>query len=546
MRETRPIGELLKEKGFITEEHIHFALKEQKASGERLGETLIRLGLVTDFEVAQVLAEQAGLPFMDLRGLVPEPRALIQVPANFARERLILPVRLDEEGLLVAVADPFDAVSLESLRRILKVKPLFHVAPKNEIKRVAEWFYYFLENPPEKEIENYLERLRENPRYEVPVEELWRHLLILAITKRATDLHLSPSDKTTRVFFRIDGLLELQFVFPQRVHQRLVSAVKVRAGMDIAEQRLPQDGRLSFEFLGEEYDLRISTVKAPYGENLVVRILPVKATVLHLASLGFEKEEIETLERLFAQPHGIILVTGPTGSGKTTTLYSALRKIDLLHKNILTAEDPIEYYLPLIRQTQINEEIGYTFASAIRHFLRQDPDVILVGEIRDEETAFMAVRAAITGHLLLSTLHANDAISAIPRLRDLGLSDSMLATAILGILSQRLVRKLCPYCLEEYEPPPDLLKRFGLPAGEVYLRGKGCDNCRGTGFLGRLVLAEILPFSENLRGLVAQGADPLRLAQAAREEGFLSFWEAARKRVLSGLTTVEEIARVLG
>ncbi len=546
MKETRPIGELLKEKGFITEEHIRFALKEQKASGERLGETLIRLGLVTDFEVAQVLAEQTGLPFMDLRGLVPEPRALIQVPANFARERLILPIKLTEEGLIVAVADPFDAVSLESLRRILKVKPLFHVAPKNEIKRVAEWFYYFLENPPEREIDGYLKRLKENPQYEVPIEDLWRHLLILAITKRATDMHLSPSDKTTRVFFRIDGLLELQFVFPQKIHQRLVSAVKVRAGMDIAEQRLPQDGRLSFKFLGEEYDLRISTVKAPYGENMVVRILPVKSTVLHLASLGFEKEEIALLEKLFAKPYGIILVTGPTGSGKTTTLYSALRKIDLLHKNVITAEDPIEYYLPLIRQTQIYEEIGYTFASAIRHFLRQDPDVILVGEIRDEETAIMAVRASLTGHLLLSTLHANNALSAIPRLRDLGLSDSMLSTALLGILSQRLVRRLCPYCLEEYQPPKDLLARFDLPPDETYLRGRGCDNCRGTGFLGRLVVAEILPFSSEMRSLIAQGADPLQIEEVAKKAGFLSFKESARKRILSGLTTVEELARVLG
>ncbi len=545
MRETRPIGELLKEKGFISEEHIRFALKEQKASGERLGETLTRLGLVTDFEVAQVLAEQAGFPFIDLRGLVPEARALIQVPANFARERLILPVRIDEDELLLALADPFDAVSIESLTRILKLKPRFHVAPKNEIKRVTEWFYYFLENPPEKEIETYLERLRENPQYEAPIEELWRHLLILAITKRATDLHLSPSDRTTRVFFRIDGLLELQFVFPQKIHQRLVSAIKVRAGMDIAEQRLPQDGRLSFEFLGEEYDLRISTVKAPYGENLVVRILPVKSTVLHLSSLGFEKEEIEVLEDLFASPYGIILVTGPTGSGKTTTLYSALRKIDLLHKNVITAEDPIEYYFPLIRQTQINDDIGYTFASAIRHFLRQDPDVILVGEIRDEETASMAVRAAITGHLILSTLHANDAISAIPRLRDFGLSNSLLATSVLGIISQRLVRKLCPYCLEEYQPSEILLEKFNLSKKEIYLRGSGCDNCRGTGFLGRLALVEILPFSEKLKSQIAQDKDPLILRQIANEERFISFFDTARKRVLSGLTTVEEISRVL-
>ncbi len=542
----KPIGKLLQEKGFLSEEHIRFALREQKASGERLGETLIRLGMVTDYEVAQVIAEQAGYPFLNLRGLMPEAQALLQIPANFARERLILPIKIENDSLLVAVADPFDAVSLDGLNRLSKLKPKICVAPRTEIKRVVEWYYYFLENPPEKELEGYLERLKNNPRYEVPIEEIWRNILILAITKRATDLHLSPSDKTSRVFFRIDGLLELQFVFPQRIHHRIVSAVKVRAGMDIAEQRLPQDGRLRFEFLGEEYDLRISTVKSPHGENLVVRILPVKATVLHLASLGFEEEEIRILEGLFLKPHGIILVTGPTGSGKTTTLYSALRKIDLLHKNVLTAEDPIEYHFPLIRQTQINEEIGYNFASAIRHFLRQDPDVILVGEIRDEETATMALRAALTGHLLLSTLHANDAASSIPRLKDLGLSDSMLATGLLGLLAQRLVRQICPYCREAYSPPEELLRRYNLPLDHTYWHGTGCHQCRGTGYLGRSVVAEILSLSEHLRSLIAEGVDPLSLVEAAKQEGFIPLQEAAKKRVLKGVTTIEEIHRVIG
>jgi len=542
----KPLGKLLQEKGFLTEEHIHFALMEQKASRERLGETLVRLGMVTDYEVAQVLAEQAGYPFIDLRGIVPEAQALLQIPANFARERLILPIKIENDRLLVAVADPFDALSLDGLHRLSPFKPQICVAPRSEIRRVVEWYYYFLENPPEKELEAFLERLNSNPQYEAPIEEIWRHILVLAITRRATDLHLSPSDKTSRVFFRIDGLMELQFVFPHRIHSRIVGAVKVRAGMDIAEQRLPQDGRLRFEFLGEEYDLRISTVKAPYGENLVVRILPVKSTVLHLASLGFDEKEIKALEELFLKPHGIILVTGPTGSGKTTTLYSALRKIDLLHKNVLTAEDPIEYHLPLICQTQINEEIGYDFASAIRHFLRQDPDVILVGEIRDEKTASMALRAALTGHLLLSTLHANDAASSIPRLKDLGLSDSMLGTGLLGLLAQRLVRQICPYCKEEYDPPVELLKKYQLPEDRKYIHGQGCHQCRGTGYLGRAVIAEILVLSDTLRGMIAEGADPISIVEAAKKEGFRTMLESARERILRGLTTVEEINRVIG
>ncbi|WP_022853395.1 GspE/PulE family protein [Thermodesulfatator atlanticus] len=541
----KPIGQLLKEKGYISDDHIKFALKEQEATKERLGEILVRLGIVTDFEVAVVLAEQSGLPFMELENLLPEKKALLQIPANFAREALVLPYKISEK-LHIAIADPFNARTLEALNKVVKIPYELYVAPKSQIQETVERFYYLLQHPPEKEIAELLQKLKRNPGFNFDVEQLFRNIMVSAISYKAADIHLVPSEKSSRVYFRLDGILELMFVFPNQVHPRLISAIKVKAEMDIAEQRLPQDGKMRFEFLGEEFDLRISTVRGVFGENMVIRLLPVKASVRHLTSLGFDQEEVNALEELFKKPYGMILVTGPTGSGKTTTLYAALRLIDVLHKNVVTAEDPVEYSFPLIRQTQINEDIGYTFAAAIRHFLRQDPDVILIGEIRDEETATMAVRAALTGHLFLSTLHTNDTISAIERLRDLKLSDSLIAGALIGITAQRLLRKNCPYCLEEYKPEHEILERYQLPADAVYLRGIGCENCRDTGFLGRTAVTEILILSDEVREMIAQGKPATEIATFARKKGFKTLWDSARKRILAGEVALEEAIRVLG
>ncbi|OAG28614.1 GspE/PulE family protein [Thermodesulfatator autotrophicus] len=543
----KPIGQLLKEAGYITEEHIKFALVEQQATGERLGEVLVRLGLVTDFEIARVLGEQNWLPFIDLSNITPEKKALLKVPNKFAREALVLPFKLDEKGVLhVAIADPFDRRTIEALLRHAQSKVELYVAPKSQIQKTVEHFYYFLQHPPREEIAALLEKLKRNPTLNFDVDQLFQNLMIEAIKLNATDIHFVPYEKTFRVYYRVDGLLELAFVFPATVHGRLINAVKVRANMDIAEQRLPQDGKMRFIFLGDEFDLRISTVRGLFGENLVIRLLPVKASIKHLTTLGFDQEEVKALEELFTKPHGMVLVTGPTGSGKTTTLYAALRLIDAIKKNVMTAEDPVEYHFPLIRQTQINEDIGYTFAAAIRHFLRQDPDVILVGEIRDEDTAQMAVRAALTGHLLLSTLHTNDAISAIERLRDLNVTDSLLAGSLLGVTAQRLLRRICPDCMEEYHPPTDLLKKYGLPEDGIYFRGKGCDNCHGKGYRGRIAITEILILSEDLKENMAKGLPATEIKKQALSRGMKTLWDSAKKRILAGETTLEEAIRVLG
>jgi len=546
MNERKPIGQLLKERGFITEEYIRFALLEQKATRERLGEILTRLGLVTELEVARVLAEQAGLPFEDLSTVTPDPKALLKVSPAFAKQREILPLRIEEGALVVALPDPFNLPLQEAISRVsgMRIKPV--VAARSQINRASERFYYFLESPPEKELEKVTERLRENPNAEVNIEDLIEKLLIVATGKRATDIHITPSEKTTQVFFRIDGVLEPFWIFPRVIHSRLIGAIKVRAGMDIAEVRLPQDGRMHFAFLGEEYDLRVSTVRTPSGENMVIRILPAGSAVPHLSTLGFTEEEVALIKEIFERPYGMFLVTGPTGSGKTTTLYAGLRLLNLLEKNVLTAEDPIEYRLPLARQTQVNEEAGYTFARAIRHFLRQDPDVILVGEVRDEETAEMAVRSALTGHLFLSTLHTNDALSTIYRLKDLGISSDLLASSLLGASAQRLIRKLCPYCREEYHPPEELLAYYNLPRDHTYFRGKGCESCGGRGYLGRTVVTEIFRVSNRIRALIAEDAPLTKIAEVARGEGMKSLRDSAREKVLEGITTVEEIRRVIG
>lgn len=542
----KPIGQLLKEKGYLRDEQIEFALKEQKATGERVGEVLTRLGIVTEFEMAQVLADQTGFPFWDPRGLVPEPRALAKVPPGFARDRAVLPFKLDDGVLHVAVGDPMDRSVQDGLASFVGSRCKTYVGPLAEIKKLAERHYHFLQNPPEQALENLQSRLAANPNATFSMDELWSDLLNYAVLNRATDVHVSPTDRTTRFFVRVDGFLDLAFVFPAAIHQRMVSSLKARAGMDIAEQRLPQDGRWRFQFMGEAYDLRLSTVRSPYGENLVIRILPVQAVVFPLGSLGFGPEDVRAMEGLFRKPYGMILISGPTGSGKTTTLYSAMRMLDVIHMNVLTAEDPVEYRFPLIRQTQVAEDIGYDFADAVRHFLRQDPDVILIGEIRDEKTADMAVRAAMTGHLVLSTVHANDALSVVARLRDMGVSSDVLATTLLGTTAQRLVRKICPYCRTSYRPDGALLARYGLDRDGEYVHGAGCSACRNRGYLGRTAVTEILQVSDECRKKIAEGRPLGELMDLLRAEGFRSMRMGAAQKIAAGETTVEEAERVLG
>ncbi len=541
-----PIGRLLKENNLVTEEHIQFALVEQKATGELMGECLMRLGLVTDTQLARVLADQAGISFIDLSAFIPDKDVLAMIPANMARQKQVLPLWQKEGKLHVAVPDPYDQSPAEAVFRYAGVAPVLHVGAATQLRKLIERFYYLLENPIEDRINEVTSSLKINPAAEVDVDALTTHLLAEAISVRATDVHISPSDISSRINFRIDGVMRLAHVLSSSIHSRLVTNIKVKSGMDISEKRKPQDGRMHFEFLGDEFDIRVSSVRSSSGENVVMRLLGAGSAAVVMGDIGFEGDQYRLIKSLLSKPNGIFLVTGPTGSGKTTTLYAALRAQDVIHKNIVSVEDPIEIEFNMIRQTQVNSKAGYTFASAIKTFLRQDPDVILVGEIRDEETAVMATRAALTGHLVLSTLHANSAAGALARLNDLGISRYLMSTALVGIMAQRLFRKLCVRCRERYEPSPQERDALNLPEDGTYYRAAGCRDCGNTGYLGRMAVAEVLPVTGIINELIASDASIVEIETAAREDGFYDMQEAGRRKVIAGETSVEEFVRVLG
>ena len=555
MAERKPIGQLLKELGYITEEQILVALEIQKIKRGLLGEILVELGFVSPREIAEAISYQSGKPFIDITQIHPQEEALRILDKNIAKQLVVLPFEKDEASIKVALANPFDINAIDILRRRAGTEVKVYVSDKENILKYIEIYYFLLDNPISQEISNLISNFSPTN-----VPKLVDLLINNAIIERATDIHISPESVASHVFYRIDGIMKHFYAIPIEAHNPIVSRIKVLANLDIAEQRLPQDGSFTHKFFDEEYDLRISTVPTAFGENIVLRILSKNISLFNLRNLGFEEDMLKNLEDQFSKPQGIILVTGPTGSGKTTTLYAALRKINALQRNILTVEDPIEYKFPFIKQTQVNEKAGYTFARAIRAFLRQDPDVILIGEIRDEETAEMAIRASITGHLVLSTLHTNDTVSAIPRLIDMGIKDYMVASGISAITAQRLVRKICHFCKEEYTVPAKELLNYGYSIevikeytgkedlnDEITLyRGKGCTHCKNTGYLGRTLLGEVLIISENISDLIVKGATPLAIKKQAKEEGMRTLKEDGLIKALKGITTIEEVKRVVG
>jgi len=487
-----------------------------------------------------------GIPFIDLDVIYPDPSAFNQIPAKIIQNYQVLPFSYENGVLKVAVSDPFNRQIFSVVERVYHGKIEFFVASPTSINKMIQRYIYFVENPIDKKLEDLVERLKLTPNLNFDVEELLFNLLSIAIYRRATDIHFIPTEKSSQIFLRIDGMLEPFIVFPVSIHRKLINVIKIKANLDISESRLPQDGSFSFVFLEDRYDLRVATVRSAYEENVVIRFLPTSAHVQNLEYLGFNGNQINLLKEIVYSPYGMFLITGPTGSGKTTTLFSCLRLLNLLEKNVLTVEDPIEYRLALIRQTQLNEEIGYSFARAIRSFLRLDPDVILVGEVRDEETASMAVRAALTGHLFLSTLHTNDAVSSLFRLREMGISWDLLASTLKGVTAQRLIRKICSSCKEKYNPPKELLKYYNLPIDGEYYRGKGCPQCRGKGYVGRTVVTEIFFVDKEIAGIIAEGPSLKVINEILIERDFKTLKDDAVRKVKEGITTVEEIKRVVG
>jgi len=462
-----------------------------------------------------------------------------------------MPIGLEDNRLSIGVLNPSNIHAVDTAAQITNKAPEVFVVDSDAFYDLIDSAYFFLENPVQARITALIEKLRNADSVTATqIAELTELVVMDGIRKTATDIHITPEKQTVHVFYRIDGVLQHGHCYPKSAQAGVISKIKVMSELDIAEQRLPQDGSFSFNFLSKTFDMRVSTVPTIHGENVVIRVLAGSGPLVRLSALGFDDSNSERLQALFRKPYGIILISGPTGSGKTTTLYAALREINLLERNVLTVEDPVEYHLSLAKQTEVNLKAGYDFALAGRNFMRQDPDVILLGEIRDEETARIALRASITGHLVLSTLHANDAITAIPRLLDFNADRFMLSTSILAVISQRLVRKICPVCKEPGtldEQQRTQLEIAGIPLPDFPLMaGKGCDQCYDTGYAGRTVIGEVLILDEELRDLVATSASARALKETAQKKGTRFLREDAMKKVRDGITSLEEVLRVLG
>src|SRR5512143_4150430 len=554
------LGELLIERGKLDAAGLERALRVQQDSGEKIGTLLVTLGLTAQRDVTEALAWQLQLPLVDAAGYPEFPILEERVSARFLREARALPVREDEQELALAMADPTDEYTIGAFRMATgrAVKPM--VAVPSELEAALERLYGTGRSAVGQIIGDVEQRVDDlafdadvqqlkDLAAEAPVIRLVSLLITNALDSRASDIHIEPFENRLVVRYRIDGVLHEVESPPRRFSAAVISRVKILANLDIAERRLPQDGRIRLRVQGKEIDLRVSTVPTMHGESVVMRILDKGGVALDFAKLGFLDDTLEVFMRVLLEPHGILLVTGPTGSGKTTTLYTALDRLNQPDVKILTVEDPVEYQMPGINQIQVKPQIDLTFANALRSIVRQDPDVIMIGEIRDLETAQIAVQSALTGHLVLSTVHTNDAPSTVNRLLDMGVEDYLLTSTVIGILAQRLVRTLCEQCKEPYTALPEMVAQLGLArfakSPEVTLfHPKGCAQCAHTGYSGRIGIMEMLPITDPLRSLVMKHATAGELREEAIRGGMLTMYEDGLRKAVHGTTTYEEVLRV--
>ena len=553
------IGEILIERGKLDPANLDRALRLQAESGERLGSLLVTLGLCAQRDVAEALALQLSLPLVDANGYPEFPILEERVSARFLREARALPVREDEAELGLAMADPTDAYTIGAFEMVTgrAVRPM--VAIPTELEAALERLYGAGKSavgqllgdvetrPDELSFDADVQQLKDLAS-EAPVIRLVSLLITNALEMRASDIHIEPFENRLIVRYRIDGVLHETESPPKRLSAAVISRVKIMANLDIAERRLPQDGRIRLRIQGKEIDLRVSTLPTMHGESVVMRILDKGHVALDFRKLGFEDDTLKVFLDVLLQPHGILLVTGPTGSGKTTTLYTALDRLNQPDVKILTVEDPVEYQMSGINQIQVKPQIDLTFANALRSIVRQDPDVIMIGEIRDLETAQIAVQSALTGHLVLSTVHTNDAPSTVNRLLDMGVEDYLLTSTVIGILAQRLVRRLCPHCKEAYVALPELveqmrLRRFSQDRDITLWHAKGCGHCAQTGYMGRLSILEMLPMTDSVRSLVMKHATANELRAEAIRNGMITMYEDGLRKALAGVTTFEEVLR---
>ena len=560
------LGDILLEERLLMPEQLSQALYEQRRTGKPLAVILIDSGLVSEEDIVITLSEQLGIPHLRVESYDIPPEIIAEVPESITRRYHLIPVAKTGKSLTIAMADPLNIVAIDDVRMLTGYEIETVVSLDSEIKKAIDRYYGRTE---EEEMEDYEDILRDAEAESVtllkdkedldisslkekveqaPVIRLVNLTLVNAIKEGASDIHIEPFEKIVRVRFRVDGILREVQSPPKSLQAAVVSRVKILSELDIAERRVPQDGRFRIKFEGREIDFRVSTLPTYFGEKVVLRILDKGALSLDLDKLNFEKQPIEDFRDSLARPNGIILVTGPTGSGKTTTLYSALHALNKPDVNIVTVEDPVEYELFGINQVQTKPEVGLTFASGLRSILRQDPDIVMVGEIRDEETADIAVKAALTGHLVLSTLHTNDAPGAITRLIDMGMEPFLIASSLLLTAAQRLVRKVCPDCKRAYRVPEQVLTRaqFKLEPDEdlVLYKGEGCARCGETGYRGRLALLEALRVTENIQDLIMASTSSGEIKRAAIENGMLTLRQVGLLKVKAGNTSLEEALRV--
>jgi len=557
------LGEILLKQSLITQEQLEEALEVQQEKASPLGEVLIRLGYITERDLLKALGNQLGLPFFShLKNVDIDGDLIAKVPIHFAKKYEVLPIGKRDESVEVAIADPLNLFPLDDMRLLLGCNVVPVLATSATIVDTINRIYERDSDTAQQIIEDFDDDLSldflshelEEPADlldasdEAPIIRLVNSMLYQAVKQKASDVHVEPFEKDLVVRYRIDGILYNVLNLPKRIQPSITSRTKVMAGLNIAEKRLPQDGRIRIKIAGREVDIRVSVVPTSHGERIVMRLLDKTSTLLKLEDIGFSGDKLKTFSRLIHNPHGIILLTGPTGSGKTTTLYAALTRINSPDKNIITVEDPIEYQIKGIGQIQVNPKINLTFANGLRSIVRQDPDVIMVGEIRDLETAEISIQASLTGHLVFSTLHTNDSAGAITRLIDMGIESFLVSSSVLAIMAQRLVRTVCHNCREPYSPSHEELKRLGIEKDELgerkLSRAMGCPHCMGTGYSGRTGIFELLVVNEDIRSLIMRRSDSNTIKKMAIRRGMLTLRQDGAQKVINGITTTEEMVRV--
>ncbi len=548
------LGELLVELNYLSGEELEEVLNKQEDSNLSFAEFLVEENYISEEDLIYVMEIQLGVERANISNFGFDPRLAQYIPENIARHYTAVPLEVEDDVLKVAMAEPQDIIAIDDMEMAsnLKIEPL--IATRSEIKRAQGFIYSDLKNETDdvfSSLSSYKEKEEDDIEEikkmveEAPIVRLVNILINQAFQMRASDIHIEPLAKEVKVRYRIDGVLREHMSIPKYSQAALVSRIKIMANMDITKRDIPQDGRIRLNFIGIIVDMRISTLPTVHGESVVIRLLNKDEDLLNIEKLGFNEENLKKFKKLISNPNGIILVTGPTGSGKSTTLFAVLNKLNTVEKKIITIEDPVEYQIKGINQVQVNIRKNLTFARALRSILRQDPNIIMVGEIRDKETAQIAVRAALTGHLVLSTLHTNDSVSSITRLLDMGVPPYLVASTVRGIIAQRLVRKLCTQCRKSYQPGIEEKNYLNITDSQLLYRAEGCEYCGNMGYRGRLAVQEVLMVDEEIEEMILQEKSKQEIKKAALKKGMISLKEDAKDKVFRGLTTYQEMVKVI-